>query len=421
MSKKIIAITIAAAAVTMQCAAAPIEIPLGGNAYLTTADAASQERVREHGITRWTSSNAVFSAWLRTKDTGSFQLYLKYRTKENSVIKVECGGAAFVVNLAAADTIAYIGAARARDTGYIRVDMRGISRTGAEFAQASSLLVDGIARDKLNYVHNFSYYWGRRGPSVHLNYTMPENETIEYFYSEITVPHGADPVGTYYMANGFGEGYFGMQANSPSERRVLFSVWSPYKTDKPQEIPPEERVVLLAKGDSVRTGEFGNEGSGGQSFMVYPWKSGVTYGFLTRVYPDKKGNSVYSAWFYAPERGEWLLVARFLRPKTDTYYRRAHSFLESFAPDNGWRSRKAFYGNQWYRTLDGRWIEATAMRFTTDDTGRRRVRMDYKGGEENGAFFLQNCGFLNDYTAYNTHFSRKPAGKPPKVEVDKLK
>ena len=31
------------------------------------------------------------------------------------------------------------------------------------------------------------------------------------------------------MANGFGEGYFGIQVNGPNERRVLFSVWSPFK------------------------------------------------------------------------------------------------------------------------------------------------------------------------------------------------
>jgi hypothetical protein len=47
---------------------------------------------------------------------------------------------------------------------------------------------------------------------------------------EITVPVGQDPIGSYFMANGFGEGYFGFQVNSKTERRVLFSVWSPFRT-----------------------------------------------------------------------------------------------------------------------------------------------------------------------------------------------
>ena len=38
-------------------------------------------------------------------------------------------------------------------------------------------------------------------------------------------------------------------------------------------------------------GEFGNEGSGGQSYLVYPWTSGKTYRFLIRASPQKSSNS----------------------------------------------------------------------------------------------------------------------------------
>ena len=38
-------------------------------------------------------------------------------------------------------------------------------------------------------------------------------------------PAVEDPVHTYYMACGFQRGYFGMQVNSPTERRIIFSVW----------------------------------------------------------------------------------------------------------------------------------------------------------------------------------------------------
>lgn len=53
------------------------------------------------------------------------------------------------------------------------------------------------------------------------------------------------------MANGFSEGYFGMQVISEHERKILFSVWSGYKTDDPHAIPAEYKVDLLRKGPDV--------------------------------------------------------------------------------------------------------------------------------------------------------------------------
>ncbi len=117
------------------------------------------------------------------------------------------------------------------------------------------------------------------------------------------------------MANGFGEGYFGIQCNSENERRVLFSVWSPFETEDPKLIPDSMKIVMLKKGEGVYTGEFGNEGAGGQSFLRYPWKAENTYRFLTRVVPDHKGNTIYTSWFSHPKK-TWRLIASFLRPKT---------------------------------------------------------------------------------------------------------
>ncbi|TDA79183.1 DUF5077 domain-containing protein, partial [Halomonas marinisediminis] len=86
-------------------------------------------------------------------------------------------------------------------------------------------------------------YFGRRGPSVHLSYQLPAEKDIEWFYSEINVPEGEDVIGSYYMANGFRDGYFGIQVNSETERRVLFSVWSPYETQDPNNIPEDYKII----------------------------------------------------------------------------------------------------------------------------------------------------------------------------------
>ena len=401
-----------------------VSIPVGGNTFITSRDVVSRERIRNNDIEGWTNPAMVYSIFFRVSKPGNMSLFIKYSASADSEIKAACGNSMFDVKLEKGkDRIAFIGAIAQADTGYLRVDLQGVKRSGREFAQVSALIVDGeVTSGAMSFVDNdFSFYFGRRGPSVHLNYPFPEGEEIEWFYNEVTVPLGEDPIGSFYMANGFGEGYFGIQVNSPTERRILFSVWSPFNTDNPNEIPEDQRILMLKKGKDVYTGEFGNEGSGGQSFLRYMWITGNTYKFLTRVRPNGQGATEYAAYFYAPELGKWLLIAQFLRPQTDTWYKRAHSFLESFDPELGYISRKGFYNNQWARTVDGRWIELTTTRLTADETARKKARMDYKGGLENGRFFMQNCGFLNDYTTMGSIFSRPATGEEPAIDWEQLK
>src|SRR5690606_19829134 len=234
---------------------------------------------------------------------------------------------------------------------------KGLSRSGSEFATVSALVMKGSAAGgrtafTKNNEGNF-FYWGRRGPSVHLNFELPAETNTEWFYNEVTVPQGSDVIGSFFMACGFGEGYFGFQVNSDTERRVLFSVWSPYKTDDPDAIPEDQRIALLGKGKEVHAGEFGNEGSGGQSYLSYPWKAGNTYRFLLRGKPDGKGNTVYTAFFYAPEDEQWKLIASFRRPQTTTWLTRFHSFLENFNPRTGDTERRVWFDNQWMRDSEG--------------------------------------------------------------------
>src|SRR5690606_14610548 len=104
----------------------------------------------------------------------------------------------------------------------------------------------------------------KSAPATHLGYPFPKDTLVEWFYNEISVPANAQPLHAYYMVNGFSGGYFGIQINSPVERRVLFSVWSAFSTDDPKKIPEEYRVKLVKKGAGVTVNDFGNEGSGGQ-------------------------------------------------------------------------------------------------------------------------------------------------------------
>ena len=302
------------------------------------------------------------------------------------------------------------------------MEIQGISKTSTTFAELTHFVISGsVIVGKVNFVKD-DFYFGRRGPSVHLKYEIPsEASNIVWFYNEITIPEGNDVLGSYYMANGFTDGYFGIQVNSASERRILFSVWSPYKTDNPGEIPDEYKIILLKKGPDVTTHEFGSEGSGGQSYRKYFWKTGNTYRFLIKGEPSENNSTDYTAYFFAPELNRWELIASFRRPKTTTYLKNLYSFLENFIPETGILTRKGYYSNQWVFDTNNKWYEITNTKFTADATARKEYRLDYSGGVENGAFFLKNCGFFNDKTQIDQFFSRPKSNNPPKIDFSGLK
>ena len=308
--------------------------------------------------------------------------------------------------------------------GYLRVEISGLGAP-ADFGRIRALVLgsetEGLKAAFVKSNEGNMFYWGRRGPSVHLGYQMPEGRDIEWAYSEITVPEGQDPIGSYFMANGFGEGYFGIQVKSPVERWVLFSVWSPFRTDNPREIPEGDRVVTLATGPGVKAQNFGGEGSGGQSFLVYPWQAGRTYRFLTRVRPGDGQTTTYTAWFGDKEADEWRLIASFRRPRTQVHLRGFHSFLENFAPDFGAVTRSSDHGNPWVCDTGGDWHEITRARFTADATAGGGHRLDYAGGVRNGRFFMRNCGFFDERVPYNQTFERpSDPDSRPVIDFERL-
>lgn len=310
-------------------------------------------------------------------------------------------------------------------SGYTTIELT--EKSGSLGVARAVHLNDLASEVETNYVKDNQdnrFYWGRRGPSVHLNYQLPETlvkQDISWFYNEITVPQGKDPVGSYFMANGFGEGYFGIQVNSKSERRVLFSIWSPFHTDDPSAIPDDQKILMLKKGENVHAGEFGDEGSGGQSFLVYPWAAGKRYAFLTSAVPDQATNSTIYTSYFKPADADWMLIASFRRPQTQTYLTKLHSFLENFDPEMGDQTRKAVYSNQWIRDKSGNWVSLNKAKFTGDDIARRAYRIDYAGGLSKTGFFLQNGGFFSPGVPLNEIFTVpfKPV-HPPEIDFSLL-
>ena len=398
-------------------------IPIAGNSWAVGHLETRDEIITDSGVEGWKNPSIQIHTYFWTERAGEIKLAIRAGVKSGkSKIKFQLGKETRELSISnnSVDTL-NVGTFTIGNAGYQTLILSGIDKTSESFAEVSELLIGGEVVDSKTRFVKDDYYWGRRGPSVHLNYELPEDVgDAEWFYNEITVPAGNDIEGSYFMANGFGEGYFGIQVNSSTERRILFSVWSPFKTDQPGEIPEDQRIVLLKKGADVRAGAFGNEGSGGQSYCIFGWKSGITYRFLLKGAPSENNSTDYTAYFFAPERGKWELIASFRRPKTTTYLKRPHSFLENFIPENGNITRMAIYSNQWVCNASGKWFELKKARFTADATARKEARLDYCGGIENGGFFLKNCGFFNGKTEINSWFARPESGKNPIINFSAL-
>lgn len=398
-----------------------IQIPAGANSWIVNPNAENANMLRDAEIKNWTDIKTVVRTYFKTDTAGKLHLGLDASIPNGtSKIRVTVADQIKTIELTPSENTTIDVGVFDVEAGYNFVEIRGVEMSGEFVANISKVLIGGPAtKGKVYYIKD-DFYFGRRGPSVHLSYDVPTEKDVEWFYSEINVPEGEDVVGSYFMANGFKDGYFGIQVNSKTERRILFSVWSPFDTQDPKEIPDDHKIILLGKGDAVNTGEFGNEGSGGQSYKVFPWKADTTYKFLLKGVPAENNSTDYTAYFFAPEEGEWNLIASFRRPQGSRHLQRLYSFLENFIPTNGNITRKANYNNQWIYTTDKEWIELTKAKFTADATARKESRMDYAGGAVDNQFFMENCGFFDNTTPIDTEFTRKSNGVAPSIDFSKL-
>lgn len=290
------------------------------------------------------------------------------------------------------------------ETGYQRFTLTSEKPLGT----IRNLVLEGPAMDEAH----FNLKPRRNAASVHLRYPIEPELEVSAFYCEMTGLE--DPVWTYYMACGWHRGYFGMQVNSATERRIIFSVWdSGNEAIDRDKVRQEDRVTLVAKGESVYSGDFGNEGTGGHSHLKYLWKTGEKQRFLVTAEPVGDTHTVFAGYYFHPEAKDWFLISSWKAPKEGRYLRGLYSFSENFVGRNGHVLRKALYENQWVRTREGQWIELTESTFSHDRTGREDRLDRFMGLSERGAFFLAHGGFTKGYTEYGHSWSRPPSGRSP--------
>ena len=239
--------------------------------------------------------------------------------------------------------------------------------------------------------------------SVHLHYPAPEGLV---FANEVAIESSA--AGTYFCVGGFDHGYLGLQEQDRGKKVVIFSVWDPGKQDDPKAVPEERRVKLVAKGEAVRIGRFGNEGTGGQSFLDLDWTPGATYRFLiaAKIVGER---TEFAAFLRAPDDKAWRPIATFSTITGGKPLSGYYSFIEDFRRDRAstTKARRAFFGNGWVRTRDGQWIALTRARFTADGNPARTIDAGVAGDR----FFLATGGeTANTHVPLGQRFDRPPTG-----------
>jgi len=378
-------------------------------------------RVTERaGVRGWTDPSQSVHWYGRLAVPGRFQARLRLRLPDGMKTKLRltvAGGFREVTvrgNSNPEPVTADFGTFTIERPGYQDFRLESLNPKGQDAGQLEALVLEGPAIEGAH----FNLKERRNAASVHLSYKAPTN-AIAAFYCEVTAIE--EPVTTFYMACGWHRGYFGMQVNSPSERRIIFSVWdSGNEAVDRNKVSAEQRVQLLGKGDGVYSGDFGNEGTGGHSHLKYSWKTGETQRFLVTAQPTNETFTVYSGHYFHPDSHRWMLISSWKAPREGGWLRGPHSFSENFSGGTGHLPRKALYGRQWIQTPSGEWLEITEASFSHDPTGKSD-RLDRFMGVEAGQFFLSHGGFSEGTMPFGQRFTRPASGQPPKELVEFFK
>lgn len=402
----------------------PAQVKLPGfTGYALPAESGTEEEERvlfseKDGLHNWTNTKQKLQYFFNAGSSGTLTLSLWIKnTQPGTVLQVRMAGKKFVINVPAGSVFRKItaGTVAGIHPGFYSIEITALKKAGSTIASIQSVELEGSAAAGIQ----FNAKPRRNAASVHLKYPVADSAKIVSFYSELMVPPGADPLYTYYMADGFARGYFGMQVNSATERRIIFSVWDAGNeaVDR-NKVPEEKKVQLLGKGVDVVADGFGNEGTGGHSHLVYNWKTGMAYQFLVTALPDSATRTtIYTGYFFMPELQQWKLLAAFRAPEDGHYLGHLYAFVENFQGVNGQLSRKAFFGNQWIRQEGGQWNAITRASFSYDATGRAKDRLDYGAGTEGDKFYLWNGGFQPANVKYGDTLLRNGSATPPVIDL----
>jgi hypothetical protein len=171
---------------------------------------------------------------------------------------------------------------------------------------------------------------GGTAHAQHLWWNLEKQQESTCLYGEITVL--ATNPGIYYCGANWhpGEaagGYCGIQDNSPTERRTIFSIWDTSPILHPKVTAADPKTVFS---------RFGNEGSGSHTHLLWNWKVGETFQFFVQKQPAHVTDNIdASYYFFDSKPKKWLHIATITSPRSGkksvgTIGGGLNSFLENF-------------------------------------------------------------------------------------------
>ena len=180
-------------------------------------------------------------------------------------------------------------------------------------------------------------------PAQHLWWNLEGQRGATCLYGEVTVL-ATSPAIYYCGANWHpGEaagGYCGIQHNSATEKRTIFSIWDTSPTLHPKVTEADPKTVY---------GRFGGEGEGGHTHMLWPWKVGETFQFFVQKLPGTEADTTDTRhYLYDRGAGQWLHSATITNPNggkssVATLGGGMNSFLENFLGRDREQPKVALY------------------------------------------------------------------------------
>jgi hypothetical protein len=180
----------------------------------TEPDFRGVEISKEKGLSGWKDAKQRVLWFGEIKTPGKLTAALRVQGDEGRVLSLKIGETSREATVT--NGTASFGEFDIAKAGYVKFELT--SKEGCK-GIIEALVLDGPATQDAH----FNLEARRNASSVHLMYPTQKDEKIALFYNEVTAIE--EPLYTFYMACGFSRGYFGMQINSETERRIIFSVW----------------------------------------------------------------------------------------------------------------------------------------------------------------------------------------------------
>ena len=230
----------------------------------------------------------------------------------------------------------------------------------------------------------------RQCSSVHLRHA-PIQRNSQAIYLQAEALQSAP--GTYFCAANMDNCYIGFQEISPDRKVLIFSIWDPIPHgDNPNDVPENEKVQCIGQHQNAEISRFGGEGTGGKSFLAYPWKIGEKMQFLIVNKPLGDNLKEIYGYFFNNHTKKWELISAWKTHSKEGELSYAVSFVEDFRRnyDSTKHIRSAKYGPNFSWTKDKGWVPATTGTFTKDPTPSEHIAAQVIPAEQR--FLIQTGG-----------------------------